>query len=73
MAGSDDNLLRFPQSRVRGPGARRPVKVIGMTKLAESINPSGNGAMGHWCSRCKGVWFGCGGETECPACGNRHG
>lgn len=66
-------VLRFPQSQVAGLNKARPVNELGTTPLARQINPDGRGAAGHWCSRCRGVWFGRLGEVQCPACGNRHG
>lgn len=69
----DADIIRFPQSRVAGSGRLRPIRDLGMTPLARQIDPTGNGCSGHWCSFCKGVWFGRTGETECPVCGNRHG
>ena len=73
MTKDDRLVVRFPQSRVPGSGRNRPVKDLGLTRLARLIDPSGRGASGHWCSRCQGVWYGCISETECPVCGNRHG
>ena len=73
MTEEPGRVIRFPQSRVPGSGKRRPVKDLGLTKLARLIDPTGRGASGHWCSRCEGVWYGYVSETECPVCGNRQG
>ena len=66
-------VIRFPQSRVPGPGKTRPVKDLGLTPLARQIDPSGRGARGHWCSRCEGVWYSHLLEAACPVCGSRRG
>ncbi|MAY21121.1 MAG: hypothetical protein CL955_10935 [Erythrobacteraceae bacterium] len=70
---ADDTLIRFPFSRMQGPNRDRPVNVLGESKLSKEVGPAGSGKTGHWCSECKGVWFGLGAEVECPTCGNRHG
>lgn len=55
-----------------------PVKVgdfvdLGITPLAKQLGLLPEQTNGHWCSRCRGIWFGYTLETECPVCGNRHG
>ena len=42
-------------------------------KLADALGSLKEQASGHWCSSCKGIWFGTLLETECPVCGNRNG
>ena len=63
-------IVPFP---VRQRGAGKPARNLGLTKLARLLGPRGEGATGHWCSRCQGLWYGRLAEVECPACGNRHG
>jgi uncharacterized Zn finger protein (UPF0148 family) len=41
--------------------------------MARHLNMRESAMTGHWCSRCRGVWFGYALEVECPRCGNRHG
>lgn len=66
-------IVRFPQSRVPGRGKNHPVRNLGLTKLAQALDPDGKGATGHWCSRCEGVWYGYRSEVVCPVCGSRAG
>ncbi|ODR98214.1 hypothetical protein AUC69_09900 [Methyloceanibacter superfactus] len=82
MADSDDDnnkppadaaVLRFPQSRVRLPGSEEPVKLIGTRALAGTLGAPSEQTTGHWCSRCRGIWYGYLLDVTCPACGNRHG
>lgn len=46
---------------------------LGITPLAKQLGLLPEQTNGHWCSRCRGIWFGYTLETECPVCGNRHG
>lgn len=66
-------IIPFPFSRLRGQNHNKPAKILGYTQMAKALSPDGSGCFGHWCSHCKGVWFGYGAEVECPICGNRHG
>jgi hypothetical protein len=66
-------VLKFPQSRVRPPGAPRQFKDLGPSKLAQTLGMLREQTTGHWCSHCKGIWFGTVLEAECPVCGNRGG
>lgn len=66
-------VIRFPQSRVAVGSKCGSVTDLGLTERAKSLDASGRGAHGHWCSRCRGIWYGSPGEVECPVCGNRHG
>ena len=66
-------IVSFPQSRVRPPGGIAPYKEIGIGHLARTLGITNEQLSGHWCSRCKGIWFGYLLEVECPACGNRSG
>ena len=70
--GPASNVTRFPQSRTR-VGSGKPVKNLGLTALSKQAGSSGRAAMGHWCSRCEGIWYSYFLEAECPVCGNRHG
>ncbi|MCY4182106.1 MAG: hypothetical protein OXE80_10580 [Gammaproteobacteria bacterium] len=44
-----------------------------MGKLARGIGADKGQIVGHWCGRCRGIWYGLAFEVECPACGNRNG
>ena len=65
-------VVRFPQSRTR-PGPAEPAPNLGLTPLSRTVGSSGRAAKGHWCSRCRGIWYSYFLEAECPVCGNRHG
>lgn len=69
--GGGAEILRFPQSRVSGANKTRDIKRLGRTALTEKLGVASS--HGHWCSVCKGIWFGRAGEVECPVCSNRHG
>lgn len=66
-------ILRFPQSRVRMPGSGEPPKIIGTSQLAGVLGAPSEQTSGHWCSHCRGIWYGYLLEVTCPVCGNRHG
>ncbi|GMG81489.1 hypothetical protein LNKW23_07020 [Paralimibaculum aggregatum] len=77
MTESDDDaeggrVLRFPQSRTR-IGPREPARDLGLSALTRLAGADARSARGHWCSRCRGIWYSCFLEAECPVCGNRHG
>jgi len=72
-AGEGAEILCFPQSRVPGKSKNRQIKDLGLSPLAKQLAASGTAPHGHWCSRCKGIWYGRGGEVQCPVCANRHG
>ncbi len=57
--------LRLPQ-----PPAFRD---LGTTPLACQLGLKPEQTNGHWCSRCRGIWFGYTLEVQCPVCGNRQG
>lgn len=79
MTGPDDPnsnspgapIVRFPQSRVRLPGSGEPVKALGTSGLAARLGAPVEQTTGHWCSRCRGIWYGYLLEVACPVCGNR--
>lgn len=66
-------VIRFPQSRVRIPGSDEPVKELGTSPLAARLGAPVEQTTGHWCSHCRGIWYGYLLEVTCPVCGNRHG
>jgi hypothetical protein len=72
-AESSAQIVRFPQSRVSPAGSSEPFRELGVSTLSKSLGLPERQATGHWCSRCRGIWFGYLLEVACPACGNRHG
>lgn len=82
MAGDDDksyddksgaDVVAFPHSRVPPVGTTGEFKNLGMGRMARTLGVAKEQQSGHWCNRCKGIWFGYLLEVECPECGNRHG
>lgn len=65
-------IVRFPQSRVT-PAAAAPGRVLGFGAMAATLGIPRHQTTGHWCSRCRGIWYGYLLEVACPVCGNRHG
>lgn len=66
-------VLRFPYSRTPPKSSPGGFTDLGTGALARHLGMRQSGMTGHWCSRCRGVWFGYALEVECPRCGNRHG
>ena len=64
------NFVRSLLTPDRALGGHRE---LGTTALARRLGLPEDRLGGHWCSRCRGIWYGCMLEVECPACGNRHG
>ncbi len=67
------NSVQFPASRAspaRTPGG---FVELGITPLATLLGLQEWQLNGHWCSRCRGIWYGYTLEAQCPRCGNRHG
>ncbi len=73
-SSSRQAVVPFPQSRTAPRQSRGGFKRLGLSRLSrQKGDESQPGLKGHWCSRCKGIWFGFVGECECPQCGNRNG
>lgn len=66
-------VVRFPQSRTPPKASPGGFTDLGTGALARHLGMRKGQMTGHWCSRCRGVWFGYALEVECPRCGNRHG
>jgi hypothetical protein len=64
--GQDDNVLDFPRERA-------PWRELGISALTRLLDADPEMMSGHWCSFCKGIWYGFKLEVACPKCGNRHG
>ncbi len=67
------SVVNFPQSRTQPKTSKPEARDLGISKLAQQLGGNQANLKGHWCSLCKGIWYGCLGECECPVCGNRHG
>jgi len=67
------SVIKFPQSRTQPKTSKPETRDLGISKLAQQLGGNQANLKGHWCSQCKGIWYGCSGECECPVCGNRHG
>ncbi len=72
-SSEDDSLIPFPQSRTRPNRSAGGFRDLGLSRLAREVGMVQPNLKGHWCSRCRGIWFGFVGEVECPVCGNRSG
>jgi hypothetical protein len=66
-------VVRFPQSRIVPRAAEGGFKDLGMSELAQQLGAPGRQGTGHWCSYCRGIWYGYLLEVACPRCGRRHG
>jgi len=66
-------IVRFPQSQVRPAGRGQRFRELGTSRLAARLGYPDRQATGHWCSRCRGIWYGYLLEATCPVCGNRRG
>lgn len=66
-------IVKFPQSRTPPKQTKGGFKDLGLSRLTQKGGRLQPGLKGHWCSRCKGIWYGFVGECECPQCGNRNG
>lgn len=64
---------RVSHSRCAPPTTPGGFKDLGITPLARQLGLTVEQTNGHWCSRCRGIWFGYTLETQCPVCGNRNG
>jgi hypothetical protein len=76
MADEDEEsakaeIVRFPQSRVRPAGTL--FLDLGPSTLAKRFGEPREQKTGHWCSRCRGIWYGYLLEVTCPVCGSRQG
>ncbi len=72
-AAANADIISFPHSRVTPKSSADGYKTLGMGRMAETLGAAKEQQSGHWCSRCKGIWFGFLLEVECPKCGNRQG
>jgi hypothetical protein len=66
-------VIDFPQSRARQSGGQQGFCNLGPSDLVKQFGAPMRQGTGHWCSHCKGIWFGYLLEVACPKCGNRQG
>ncbi|NOT46877.1 MAG: hypothetical protein HOP17_03885 [Acidobacteria bacterium] len=71
--GKDERDVRFPPLIPHTDVKGEDFVDLGTTPLAKQLGLSPEQTNGHWCSRCRGIWFGYTLETQCPVCGNRRG
>ena len=69
----DPFSMRSPSFDEDGKAVENAYRDLGITPLAKQLGLKPEQTNGHWCSRCRGIWFGYTLEAECPVCGNRHG
>lgn len=72
--GAVPPVLAFPYSKVspaHGDFDAGAPPIYGA--LAAEIGAPLEQTTGHWCSRCRKIWFGYLLEVACPLCGNRQG
>ena len=62
----NERVTEFPQ------GPAEPCE-LGVSELCLAIGGHQDQMTGHWCSFCRGIWYGFKLEVACPVCGNRHG
>jgi hypothetical protein len=72
-SGEEARVLRFPLSRARPPTTPGGFTDLGTGRMARRLGMRDSQMTGHWCSHCRGIWFGYALEVACPRCGNRHG
>jgi hypothetical protein len=70
---SNSKPIPFPHSRTPPPATPGGFTDLGITPLARQLGLTVEQTNGHWCSRCRGIWFGYTLEAQCPVCGNRKG
>lgn len=73
MAKSGDEATPFPYSRAAPSATQGGFRDLGFTPLALQLGLTTEQTNGHWCSRCRGIWFGYILEVECPVCRYRNG
>jgi hypothetical protein len=71
--GPDERTQAFLHTLTDADSAAPGPRQLGTTTLARRLGLPDDQLGGHWCSRCRGIWYGCALEVECPRCGNRHG
>jgi hypothetical protein len=67
----DGKVIRLPPASRRWPRPTSGVRDLGQTPLSKALGPTKTEPKGHWCDRCKGIWYSRLGEARCPICGSR--
>jgi len=79
MSSDDDGakktaqVVPFPFSRVTPAQSGQSEGPAPYGEFANVIGAPREQTTGHWCSRCRKIWYGYLLEVACPTCGNRHG
>ena len=75
MADDESSGLKHSTRILEFPAAvsRKSFADLGQSNLAKHIGAPGRQGTGHWCSHCRGIWFGYPLEVTCPRCGSRQG
>jgi hypothetical protein len=72
-APTDADITALPQWRQPRSAGHTPFKRLGVSPFSARFGAPDRQATGHWCSVCRGIWFGYPLEVSCPVCGNRRG
>lgn len=67
------SVVAFPFSRVAPTRHDEAGSEVTYGAFAELFGMPREQTTGHWCSRCRKIWYGYMLEVTCPMCGNRHG
>jgi len=67
------SLWSEPSGPAEAPASPAQLNELGVTSLARQLGLADEQTNGHWCSRCRGIWYGYTLEVQCPVCGNRKG
>lgn len=81
MTGDDEHdeaqrrqsVVAFPFSRVSPVQSAASQAGETFGEFARLFGMPREQTTGHWCSRCRMIWYGYLLEVTCPTCGNRHG
>jgi hypothetical protein len=64
-ADADAAAQRFVRRMIGPTSAIGGHRDLGITPMARQLGLSENQLGGHWCSRCRGIWWGCMLEVQC--------
>jgi hypothetical protein len=71
--GPSAEVIAFPSARVTPPRGEQTTGAVTYSTFARLLGMPREQTTGHWCSRCRMIWYGYLLEVACPTCGNRHG
>ncbi len=66
-------VVPFPHSKVVPVHRADPDASSRYGAMANILGIPREQTTGHWCGRCRAIWYGYLLEVACPTCGNRHG